>query len=196
MNGVFHVKDDSPNVYIGLHIWYDHTNHTLSIDQQLYVDRQVAKYGFSDAKMVNIPADPNLILSWNMDPNSDKTELFPFEEALGSMNFAQTCTKPNISYVLSVATQFAQNPKPTHCTAMKKIFGCVKGTNTLGLYYSKTPNLHQSITYCDADFAANPTDNKSRTGYVLFVNGGPVIWSSQKQSITATSTTETEYVAA
>lgn len=107
MNGVFHIKDDSPDVYIGLRIRRDRTNHTLSINHQLYVDRQVAKYGFSDAKTVNIPADPNLILSWNMDPNSDKTELFPFQEALGSLNFAQTCTRPDISCALSAAGQFA-----------------------------------------------------------------------------------------
>jgi hypothetical protein len=154
------------------------------------------KYGFSAAKTVNIPADPNLILSWNMDPDTDKSEYFPFQEAIGILNFAQTCTRPDISYALSAAGQFAQNPEPTHCTVVKKIFRYLKGTSTLGLCYSKTTTPHQPIAYCDADFAADITDRKFRTGYVILLNGGPVMWCSQKQSITATSTTKAEYVAA
>jgi hypothetical protein len=68
------------------------------------------KYGFTDAKAVNIPADPNLILSWHMDPETDKTDNFPFQEAIGSLNFAQTGTRPDISYALSAAGQFAKKP--------------------------------------------------------------------------------------
>jgi hypothetical protein len=78
---------------------------------------------------------------------------------------------------------------------MKELFRYLKGTSHLGLCYSKTANPHQPIAYCDADFAADLTDRKSRTGYAIFLNGGPVIWSSQKQTVTAISTTEAEYVA-
>jgi hypothetical protein len=131
-----------------------------------------------------------------MDPNIDKCDLFPFQEAVSSLNFAQMCTRPNISYTLSAAAQFAQTPKATQCTAVCKIFRYLKGTTNLGLYYSSTATPHQPITYCDADFAADITDRKSRTGYVIFLNGGPVMWNSQKQTVTATSTTEAEYVAA
>jgi hypothetical protein len=94
MNGVFHVKDDDPDIYVGFWIRHDRFNQTLSIDEQIYVDRQITKYGFSDATTVNIPADPNLPSSWNMDPESDKIASFPFQEAIGSLNFAQTCTRP------------------------------------------------------------------------------------------------------
>jgi hypothetical protein len=39
MNGVFHVKDDNPDIYIRLRIRRDQQNRTLDIDQQLYIDR-------------------------------------------------------------------------------------------------------------------------------------------------------------
>lgn len=82
MNGVFQVKDDTPDVYIGLRIQWDRACYTLSLDQQLYNERQILKYGFSDAKTINIPADPNLILSWQMDPTLTKPIFFLFRRLL------------------------------------------------------------------------------------------------------------------
>jgi hypothetical protein len=107
MNSVFHMKDDDLDIYLGLRIHRDRINRTLFLDQHLYIERQILKYGFADAKPINIPADPNLILSWHMDPDTHKNDNFPFQEAIGSLNFAQTCTHPNISYALSAAGQFA-----------------------------------------------------------------------------------------
>ena len=96
-----------------------------------------------------------------MDPESDKTTSFAFQEAIGSLNFAQTCIQPDISYTLNVVGQFAKNLELTHCTTVKKLFRYLKGTNHLELSYSKIVNPHQPFAYCDADFVANLTDRKS-----------------------------------
>lgn len=40
------------------------------------------------------------------------------------------------------------------------------------------------------------TIEKSRFGFILFVNHGPVFWASRKQTSCASSTTEAEYLAA
>jgi hypothetical protein len=80
--------------------------------------------------------------------------------------------------------------------AVRKVFRYLKATTNLGISYSATLDPHQPIAYYDADFAADLADCKSRTGYVILLNGGPVMWGSQKQTVTATSTTEAEYVAA
>jgi len=49
--------------------------------------------------------------------------------------------------------------------------------------------------YADSDFAADE-DRKSQSGYIFMLAGGPVAWSSKKQTCVATSTTEAEIVAA
>jgi hypothetical protein len=48
--------------------------------------------------------------------------------------------------------------------------------------------------YVDADGGTNP-HRKSISGYVFTIAGGAVSWSSKKQSVTALSTVESEYVA-
>ncbi|GJU55031.1 hypothetical protein Tco_1228745 [Tanacetum coccineum] len=50
--------------------------------------------------------------------------------------------------------------------------------------------------YCDAGFETDRDDTKSQTGYVFILNGGAVDWKSSKQSTTAMSATESEYIAA
>ena len=49
--------------------------------------------------------------------------------------------------------------------------------------------------YCDSDWAQDPDDRKSVTGYVIYAQGGPVAWKSKKQATVARSSAEAEYVA-
>ena len=49
--------------------------------------------------------------------------------------------------------------------------------------------------YCDSDWAQDPDDRKSVTGYVIYAQGGPVVWKSKKQATVARSSAEAEYVA-
>jgi hypothetical protein len=48
--------------------------------------------------------------------------------------------------------------------------------------------------FVDSDFTQNK-DRKSTTGFVFFINQGPISWSSHHQSLITTFTAETEYVA-
>ncbi|GJS06532.1 retrotransposon protein, putative, ty1-copia subclass [Tanacetum coccineum] len=50
--------------------------------------------------------------------------------------------------------------------------------------------------YCDAGFEIDRDDIKSQTRYVFILNGGAVGWKSSKQSTTAMSAIEAEYIAA
>lgn len=49
--------------------------------------------------------------------------------------------------------------------------------------------------YCDADWANDVDDRRSRTGYVFLYQGGLISWNSKKQTTVALSTTEAEYMA-
>ena len=63
-----------------------------------------------------------------------------------------------------------------------------------GLFYKKSQSKSFSIrVYVDASFA--PSGDKSTSGWIIFLNENPINWKTLKQSITAKSSADAEYVA-
>ncbi|GJU72558.1 hypothetical protein Tco_1263963 [Tanacetum coccineum] len=58
------------------------------------------------------------------------------------------------------------------------------------------PDVASLDCYFDAGFETDRDDIKSQTGYVFILNGGAMDWKSSKQSTTAMSAIEAEYIAA
>ena len=73
----------------------------------------------------------------------------------------------------------------------------LKSTIFLCLRYARLADGKSDLHgYVDADYASNDPDGMcSRTGYVLFACGAPVIWRSTLQTIVAQSSCESEFIA-
>ena len=72
------------------------------------------------------------------------------------------------------------------------------GTSDLQLLYKRSENCDEKFqvkVVCDADWASDYTDRKSYQGYVVLLNDKPITWNCSKQSVVATSTFESEYMA-
>ena len=182
--------------YVGLRITRHRESNELFLDQTHYLSKLVRKFGFSDAIPLSVPVDPHTHLSLlsSDDPSSSST--FPYQTIVGCLQFACIGTRPDLSYAVSTAAKYCSNPSVAHCNALRRILKYLAGTLHLGLSFS---GHHQPLTltaYCDADYAMDLDDRKSRTGFVLFLNHGPVLWASRKQACCASSTTEVEYLAA
>ena len=61
------------------------------------------------------------------------------------------------------------------------------------LMYRRTDNL-KVVGYSDSDFDGCVDSRKSTSGYVFMFASGAVSWRSNKQTLTATSTIEAEFV--
>ncbi|GKE91459.1 hypothetical protein Tco_1572554, partial [Tanacetum coccineum] len=91
----------------------------------------------------------------------------PYALAVGSIMYAVRCTRPDVAFAQNITSRFQQNPAELRVDC-----------------------------YCDVGFETDRDDTKSQTVYVFILNGGAVDWKSSKQSITAMSATEAEYIAA
>lgn len=106
-------------------------------------------------------------------------------------------TRPDISHAVNSLSQFIKAPSNEHWIAAKRILKYLKSTINLGIKYNGTnDNVNHLIAYSDADYASCSDTRKSISGVVLILNDGPVMWSSRKQGVVATSTTDAEYIAA
>ena len=109
--------------------------------------------------------------------------------------YAMICTRPDVSYALSVSSRYQSDPGPGHWSAVKNILKYLNRTKEMFLVYGGDEELIVK-GYADASFMTDPDDFKSQSGYVFTLNGGAVSWKSSKQSTVADSTMETEYIAA
>ena len=66
------------------------------------------------------------------------------------------------------------------------------GTKYYKLMYIRTSNL-EVVSYSDSDFVGCVDSRKSTSGYIFILAGGVVSW-SVKQTLTATSTMEVEFI--
>ena len=87
------------------------------------------------------------------------------------------------------------SPLRHHLGAAKRMPKYVSRTLDHGIWYEATEAL-SLIGYSDSEWAGSLEDQRSTTGNVFMLGTGPISWCSKKQSVTALSTTEAEYLAA
>ena len=90
---------------------------------------------------------------------------------------------------------YTGNPSIQHYSMLKRVLRYLVGTRNYGITYRR--NLQPSIPflgYSDTGFA-NTDERKSMTRMVFLSAGGAICWRSKKQSLSAQSTIEAEYIA-
>nr|GEX08177.1 retrovirus-related Pol polyprotein from transposon TNT 1-94 [Tanacetum cinerariifolium] len=113
-----------------------------------------------------------------------------YRSLVGSLRYI-TSTRPDLSYSAGVISRFMENLKYAHWKALKRILRYVKGTESLGLFYSSSKE-YTLTGYSDSDWHGDVDDRKSTSGYVFFMGKTAFTWALKKQPIVALSTCPTE----
>jgi hypothetical protein len=91
----------------------------------------------------------------------DQMKMVLYTSAVGSLQYAEVCTRPDIAYVSGLFGRFQSNPGPEHWKLAKKVLRYLQGTKGLMLTYRKTESL-RIVGYSDSDYAGD--DRKSTFG--------------------------------
>src|SRR5436309_11393161 len=101
-------------------------------------------------------------------------------------------TRLDICFAMGQLSQFSADLMEQHWIAAKQVLRYLSGTKTARMHYIyKDGNL---TGYSDSDYAED-FSQKSTSGCLFTLAGGAISWTSQKQSLVASSTTEVEYIA-
>ena len=96
---------------------------------------------------------------------------------------------------VGIVSRYMEELTYTHWRALKRILRYVRGTTSLGLYYTRSDD-YRLVGYSDSDWCGDVDDWKSTSGYVFFMSNTTFTWLSKNQPIVTWSTCEAEYVAA
>ena len=195
----FEMTTSEANRYLGLNIIRDRPLRQLFVNQSHYIENILKRFNMTTCNPKSIPADPNARMSAEMAPKTENAvkemSSVPYCEAIGSLMYLMVMTRPDIAFAVNQVSQCCQNPGPGHWNGVKRILAYLAGTSNHGLLFKKNDE-GSLIGYCDADYAGDADKRRSTTGYIFLLYRGPVSWCSKRQSCTALSTTEAEFVAA
>ncbi|KAK8558787.1 hypothetical protein V6N13_098423 [Hibiscus sabdariffa] len=118
-----------------------------------------------------------------------------YASAIGSIMYAMICTRPNLSYALSMISRYQANPGEGHWIAVKNILKYLRRTKDVFLVYGGEEELGIK-GYTDVSFQTDKDDSRSQSDFIFCLNGGTVSWKSSKQDTVVDSTTKAEYIAA
>ena len=190
----FTMKDLGPICFF-LGIQFTQNSGEITMCQSTYLMNILDKFGMADCKPRATPSEmkPSSSSSENTDNINDEHK---YREMIGSLVYAMTCSRPDLSYVVTKLSQHLSCPNESDWVTLKHVFQYIKGTLDLKISFRKSDEDLKLLAYCDADWASSLDERRSVTGYCFLLSDiGPVIsWKSKKQQSVALSTCEAEYM--
>jgi hypothetical protein len=189
-----------PAYYVGVSI-KKLKNGVIELTQQALIDSIISNVALGDSKVKAVPAKVSKVLHAHLDKPPFSLS-FGYHSVIGKLNYLAQTTRPDIVYATHQLAKYSSDPREPHGEAVLYLIRYLKKTRDLGTCFK--PNRDKGFEcYCNADFSGNwnkhltpfdPSTAKSRSGWIVFYAGCPVIWASKLQTQVALSTTEDEYI--
>lgn len=201
--GELGLEKETVSSYLGVKVFRDKESGEIHLTQPYLIERILELLGTAvdDANIKHTPAEYKSLLHKDLD-GPERKQNWSYRSAIGMLNYLAASTRPDILYAVHSAARFSANPKLIHEQAVKRICRYLKGTSDKGMILK--PDSSRGIEcYVDASFATGWDKSRSedastvmsRTGYVIFYMGCPILFVSKMQTEIALSTTEAEYIA-
>ncbi|GKC19029.1 retrotransposon protein, putative, ty1-copia subclass [Tanacetum coccineum] len=169
----FAIKDLGDATYIlGIKIYRDRSKHLLGLSHDTYLNKILKRFKMENSKKRNLPLHHGIKISKDLCPKTDeeldRVSRVPYASAIGSIMYAMTYTRPDVSFALSMVSRHQQNPGEVHWIAVKNILNYLRNTKDRFLVYGGEEELRVTA----------------------------VTWKSSKQDTVVDSTCESEYITA
>ena len=194
LNGLkteFKITVSTAQQYLGIQIVMT-PDGSILLHQEAYARKILEKFGMTEAKPVQTPLNKDN----TNETNAPLQHAVPYREAIGSLMFLATVTRPDLAFAVSVVARSMEQPTENDWRKVKRIFRYIKGTISLGIKYGPKRKPAVLDMYSDSDYASETSSRKSTSALICKFAGGAITWKSKLQKCVALSTTEAKFVAA
>lgn len=167
----------------------------VKMSQETYMNKILTRFKMEGCKPRKTPCDQKLCYT---EDGVEMKDVRMYREAVGSLIYLTTCTRPDLSFGVSKLSQYLSKPTEQQWVTVKHVLRYLKGTLNKELCFRRDDSQKLGLTaYSDADWAGDTTDRRSTTGYCVSLseNSCLVSWKTKKQPTVALSTCEAEYMA-
>lgn len=190
LSSCFHMKNLGVlRYFLGIEVARSPTGFYLC--QRKYALDIIAETGLLGVKPVAFPLEQNHKLSLaTSDAFNDPTG---YRRLVGRLIYLGN-TRPELSYVIHILSQFMNAPKQIHWDAALRVVRYLKNCPGQGiLLRANTPLILNA--WCDSDYTACPLTRRSLTGWFIQLGEPPLSWKTHKHDTVSRSSAEAEYPA-
>ena len=113
------MKDLGESAYIlGIKIYRDRSNSLIGLSQSTYIDKVLDRFSIQDSKRGFLSMSYGISLSKTQCPMTqderDRISKIPYTSAIRSIMYAMLCTRPDVSYALSITSRYQSDPGKSH----------------------------------------------------------------------------------
>ena len=137
----FQMKDLGKASYVlGTQLLRYRKNKFIALSQASYIDKILVRFSMQNFKKGNLPYRHGVHLSKEQYPKTSQEvedlRRVPYASAVGSLMYAMLCTRPDICFVVGVASRYQSNLGLDHWVAVKTILKYLRRTRNYMLVYS------------------------------------------------------------
>ncbi|RVW67678.1 Retrovirus-related Pol polyprotein from transposon TNT 1-94 [Vitis vinifera] len=157
LSSKFDMKDlGNASFVLGIQIHRDRSRGILGLSQKAYIDKVLSRFGMSNCAPGDTPVAKGDKFSLHQCPKNElekkDMERFPYASAVGSLMYAQVCTRPDIAYIVGMLGRYLSNPGMDHWKKAKRVMRYLQRTKDYMLTYHRSSHL-EIVGYSDSDFA-------------------------------------------
>ena len=163
------MKDMGEARYVtGIEIFHDKSQELLGLSQKTYINKVLTRFGMKNCSTNVVPIQKGDKFCFNQCPKNElehrqmKNILYVW--IVGNLMYAQTCTWPDISFVVCMLGRYKSNLELDHWKFAKKVLRYIKDTKDIILTYRKSHHF-EAIEYSDSNYARCIDIKKSTFGY-------------------------------
>lgn len=165
MRSKFNMKDLGKISYF-LGIQFVQRGSEIRMNQKRYIRKMLERFGMSECRPRSTPCEVKTDTTIT-EENDHHEPVNPreYREIVGSLIYAMTCTRPDISWVVSELSQTLSNPTKEDLVTAKHVLRYLKGTNDYELVFKKSSEELNLVAFSDFDWASSVKDRRSTTGH-------------------------------
>ncbi|KAL6347380.1 hypothetical protein AAG906_018479 [Vitis piasezkii] len=153
-------------------IYRDCSRGILGLSQKSYIDKVLSRFGMSNYAPGDTPVAKGDKFSLHQYPKNElekkDMERFPYASVVGSLMYAQVCTRPDIAYIVGMLGRYLSNLGMDHWKKAKRVRRYLQRTKDYMLTYHRSSHL-EIVGYLNSDFAGCLNRRRSTSSYIFML---------------------------